>query len=98
MGDALIVYYEPESTGGYGGVAHLRQAADAGKAETDKFLKRQRTYTLHKPARLRFSTRPYKVAGIDHQWQADLVEMIPYEVNDGYRYMLTVIDLFSRFA
>src|SRR5277367_6372910 len=99
MGDALEVYYEPESTGGYGGVARLRHAADASKAETDEFLKRQRTYTLHKPARLRFSTRPYKVAGIDQQRQADLVEMIPYEeVNDGYRYMLTVIDLFSRFA
>src|SRR5277367_2713347 len=99
MGDALEVYYEPESTGGYGGVARLRQVADAGKSETDEFLKRKRTYTLHKPARLRFSTRPYKVAGIDQQWQADLVEMIPYErVNDGYRYLLTVIDLFSRFA
>jgi hypothetical protein len=48
---------------------------------------------------LRYSTRPYKVAGIDQQWQADLVEMIPYEaVNDGYRYLLTVIDLFSRHA
>src|SRR5277367_5019052 len=99
MGAALEVYYEPESTGGYGGVARLRQAADAGKVETDEFLKRQRTYSLHKRAMLRFSTRPYKVAGIDQQWQADLVEMIPYEeVNDGYKYMLTVIDLFSRFA
>src|SRR5277367_3218137 len=64
------------------------------KIETDEFLKRQRTNTLHKPARLRYCTRPYKTAGIDQQWQADLVGMIPYEgVNDGYRYMLTVIDL-----
>src|SRR5277367_4177425 len=99
MGNALEVYYKPESTGGYGGVARLRQAANTNKVETDEFLKRQRTYTLHKPARLRYSTRPYQVAGIDQQWQADLVEMNPYEeVNDGYRYMLTVIDLFSRFA
>src|SRR5277367_6349342 len=99
MGDALDVYYEPESTGEYGGVARLRHVANTNKAETDEFLKRQRMYTLHKPARLRYSTRPYKTAGIDQQWQADLVEMIPYEgVNDGYRYMLTVIDLFSRFA
>src|SRR5277367_4382083 len=101
MGDAQIndVYYDAENPGGYGGVARLRRAANTNKVETDKFLKRQRTYTLHKPARLRYSTRPYKTAGIDQQWQADLVEMIPYEeVNDGYRYMLTVIDLFSRFA
>ena len=101
MGDAQIndVYYDAENPGGYGGVARLRYAANTNKVETDEFLKRQRTYTLHKPARLRYSTRPYKTAGIDQQWQADLVEMIPYEeVNDGYRYMLTVIDLFSRFA
>ena len=99
MGDALNVYYDAESTGGYGGVARLRHAAHSNANETDEFLKRQRTYTLHKPARLRYNTRPYKTAGIDQQWQADLVEMIPYEgVNDGYRYMLTVIDLFSRYA
>ena len=36
---------------------------------------------------------------IDKQWQADLVEMIHYaNVNDGYRYILTIIDLFSRYA
>ena len=32
-------------------------------------------------------------------WQADLVEMIPYaNENDDIRYMLTVIDVFSRYA
>ena len=99
MGDALNVYYDAENPGSYGGVARLRHAANTGKNQTVEWLRRQRTYTLHKPARFRYSTRPYKVAGIDQQWQADLVEMIPYEeVNDGYRYMLTVIDLFSRYA
>src|SRR5579863_5421685 len=99
MGDALNVYYDPENPGGYGGVARLRRAANTGENETNEWLQRQRTYTLHKPARLRYSTRPYKVAGIDQHWQADLVEMIPYEeANDGYRYLLTVIDLFSRYA
>ena len=54
---------------------------------------------MHKPARKKYITRPYKTGGIDEQWQADLVEMIPYEhVNDGYRYLLTIIDLFSRYA
>src|SRR5438093_7189481 len=101
MGDAELenIYYDAQSTGGYGGVQRLREAADSGKNKTETWLKKQRTYTLHKPARLRYSTRPYKTAGIDQQWQADLVEMIPHEhVNDGYRYLLTVIDLFSRYA
>src|SRR6266853_66783 len=101
MGDPQLsdVYYDAGNIGGYGGVARLRQAANKSKIETDEWLKKQRVYTLHKPARLRFSTRPYKTAGIDQHWQADLVEMIPYaNVNAGYKYMLTVIDLFSRYA
>ena len=101
MGDAQLnrIYYDAQNTGGYGGVSRFRHAAQANKIDADEYLKRQRTYTIHKPARLRYSTRPYKTAGIDQQWQADLVEMIPYaEVNDGYRYTLTVNDLFSRFA
>ncbi|XP_037898413.1 uncharacterized protein LOC119643140, partial [Glossina fuscipes] len=37
--------------------------------------------------------------GIDDLWQADLVEMITYAVqNNGYRYLLTVIDTFSKKA
>src|SRR5438477_3706732 len=57
------------------------------------------TYTLHKGARRRYVTRPYRTNKIDGQWQIDLVEMLEFQnVNDGYRYLLTVIDLFSRYA
>ena len=39
------------------------------------------------------------VRKIDFQWQADLVEMQPFAAeNDGNRYMLTVIDLLTRYA
>src|SRR5277367_458614 len=96
MGDALDVYYNPKNPAGYGGVARLRRAPHTSKKVTDEWLKDQRSYTLHKPDRLRYDTRPYKTARVDQQWQADLVEMIPYEkVNDDYRYLLTVNDMFS---
>ena len=37
--------------------------------------------------------------GLDETWQADLVEMIPYVTkNKGYKYLLTVIDIFSKYA
>ena len=37
--------------------------------------------------------------GIDETWQADLVEMIRYfQINKGFRYLLTVIDVFSKYA
>jgi len=39
------------------------------------------------------------VRGFRDLFQADLVEMIPYaDKNDNYRYLLTVIDVFSKYA
>ena len=39
------------------------------------------------------------VSYTDQQWQADLVDMQTFEKeNKGYRYILTVIDIFSRYA
>src|SRR6266853_6926334 len=95
----LNIYYDAGNVASYGGAARLQKAAKTNRKKTQEWLRNERTYTIHKPARLRYNTRPYKTAGIDQQWQADLVEMIPYEkVNNGYRYLLTVIDLFSRYA
>lgn len=37
--------------------------------------------------------------GIDDTFQADLVEMIPYaKINKNFRYILCVIDTFSKYA
>jgi len=37
--------------------------------------------------------------GINDLWQADLVEMGAFsKSNDGYQYLLTVIDTFSKYA
>ena len=37
--------------------------------------------------------------GKDEQWQADLVDMKQEaEKNDGYKYLLTVIDVLSKYA
>lgn len=54
---------------------------------------------LHKPARRNFKRRHVVQRGYDDLWQADLVEMIPYaRENKGFRYMLTVIDTYSKYA
>ena len=54
---------------------------------------------LHKPARRNFLTRNVELKGINDLYQADLVEMIPYaKFNKGYRYILTMINCFSKFA
>ncbi|XP_067216936.1 uncharacterized protein [Linepithema humile] len=54
---------------------------------------------LHAPARRNFTRRPVVVKGYDDLWQADIVEMRPYSrSNGGYNYILTVIDVLSKYA
>lgn len=54
---------------------------------------------LHRNARKNYPRRSYVMRGINDTFQADLVEMIPYaRQNKGYRYILMVIDVFSKRA
>ena len=54
---------------------------------------------LHRPARKNYLRRDTTVKGFKDLFQADLVEMIPYaNVNKNFRYLLTVIDVFSKYA
>ena len=63
------------------------------------YLRSAQTYTLHKPTRRRFTQNHKYVAGIDAQWQADLADIQRIsKQNGGMKYILTVIDVFSKFA
>lgn len=54
---------------------------------------------LHRSARKNFKRRKYVMVGINDTFQADLVEMIPHaRENKGFKYILVVIDTFSKFA
>jgi transposase InsO family protein len=67
--------------------------------QVKEFLDTVDTYTLHKPIRKKFPTRKVYIDGIDKQWQADLVEMREFaDGNNGFNYLLTVIDCFSKYA
>lgn len=62
-------------------------------------VKRKLVDELHKPARRKFKRRRIITKGLNDLFQADLVEMIPYsKMNNGYKYILTVIDVFSKYA
>ena len=63
------------------------------------WLGEQYTYTLHKSCNKPRAYRKVMGKNIDDQWQADLVEMREFsKSNDGYNYILTVIDCFSKFG
>ena len=63
------------------------------------WLQSKDTCTLHKPVRYNFPRNRVIVNEIDDQWQADLMDINSLALlNKGYKYLLTCIDVFSKFA
>ena len=89
-------YETPSLRGSLGGVERLAQAHGvlAARAQLQGLL----NYTMHKPRR-RLPTLLVVVHSMDDQWVADLVEMQPLKKwNRGIRYLLTVVDVLSKYA
>ena len=92
-------YEDPEVRGSLGGVRRFALAHRVPLQRAKRELEGSLAYTLHKPRRKRFPTAPVVVYGIDEQWAADLVEVQKLaRYNKGMRYLLTVIDVFSKYA
>ena len=93
------IYYDPKRPAGFASISKLAKASGYSKAKVKQWLKAQPTYTLHRQARKRYPTRKYIVHTLDEQWQADLADVtLLARENNGYRFILTVIDIFSRYA
>ena len=93
------IYYNPKHPAGFSSIKKLANASGYSVKKVKEWLKAQPTYTLHRQARKKYPTRKYIVHDIDEQWQADLCDVqLIADQNDGYRYILTVIDIFSRYA
>ena len=93
------IYYDIKNPAGFSSISKLAKASGFSKKKVKEWLKAQPTYTLHRQARKRYPTRKYVVHDIDEQWQADLADVsLLAQQNNGYRFLLCVIDVFSRYA
>ena len=98
------LYYDLNQGGSLGGVDALYRAAKEKnkkitRNQVQKWFRSQRTYTIHKPARKRFPRNRVIVGSIDALWQSDLADVQSIKkYNSGYNYILTVIDILSKFA
>jgi transposase InsO family protein len=98
------IYYAPGT--GYQGaartLAHLRRAyPDVAFKLKDvrEFIQAQEVAQLHRPKERVKTYRPITAQSINEEWQADLIDLpklVPE--NNGYRYILTMCDIFSRHA
>lgn len=95
------IYYDVSHPAGYSNINKLANVMKnkMSRKEIKHWLESQETYTLHKPVQRRFSRNRYILSNINELWQADLSDMRSYsEYNDGYNYILCVIDVFSKYA
>ena len=90
------IYYDPSAPGSYSGLTSFSRY---GGRKARKWLRSQDAYTLHKPIRHKFRRRKTYSKGINDLYQIDLVDMQHLaKFNDGMRFILTGIDVFSKHA
>ena len=54
---------------------------------------------MYKPVRYLLKTNQVIAKGIGYQWEADLADLGSVQkYNDGFRYLLTCLDVFSKYA
>ena len=92
------VYFTPSHPGAFGGPHRLAKHGKVSLKEAQEFLKKQDTYTKHKRVRHIFPRRKIFSPHIDYLWQADLITVKHARANGGNHYLLTVIDVLSRFS
>lgn len=99
------IYYNPNSTAAFSTPERLfkyvRQnyEVNVSKSQILEWMRKQRTFTLHKDRRTKFSRNHYIITNIDDLWEMDLIDMQKFSRNNkSCKYILAVIDCFSKFA
>ncbi|GFW01826.1 uncharacterized transposon-derived protein F54H12.3 [Trichonephila clavipes] len=95
------IYRVPEHAGSFGGIdaVHRSLKGKVSRKDIKNCLQTKESYTLHKPVRKKIDTNGVIVGRINQQFQADLVDMQSLSsFNDGYKYLLTCIDVLSKYA
>lgn len=98
------IYYTPGNPGAFAGPEKLSQAVKKegkykiGRVRIRQFLNNEDPYSLMKPIRRTFPRSRVVVDTIDSMWDGDLADVSSISShNDGYKFLLVLIDIFSRF-
>ena len=93
------VYGTLRSPGSFGSACNLQRYSGRLVREVKKFMRSQDAYTLHKLRRVHFPRRKTYSKGTGDLFQIDPVDLSSlWSFNDGMRYLLTCIDVFSKRA
>ena len=98
------IYTNPNESASFSGAAKLQESLKShgyivSKYKINKYLEGKPSYALFREKRKSFQRNNITVAGIDDLFQADLFSISKLDSeNDGVKYILAVIDVFSRYA
>lgn len=95
------MYHDRRHAAGYSTPSRLWAATKERSTpkEISGYLQGEDSYTLHAPSRRNFPRNVTYADNIDDCWQTDLSDLQSLsEDNDGNKYLLCVIDVFSKFA
>ena len=97
-------YTDPSNPGSFQGVSKVYNSLrktnrlNFNTKDIKKYLEKDTSYTLNKPAKHTFPRNRVLVEGIDSQLDCDLGDMATLaKENDGYKYIFLAIDIFSRY-
>jgi hypothetical protein len=99
-GNLRTLYYAPDRTSGFVCLRNLVADSPRGtrRADAERWLLKQSSYTLHRPVRKRFLRKLYTVTNIMDVWEGDLIDIQNFtKYKDKYKYLLSEIDVFSKF-
>lgn len=98
------IYYDAQHPGSYAGPDKLYRIAkeegkySIGRRKIRRWLQDQEAYSLTRPAKRKFRKSRVIVEGLDSMWDVDLMDMMNLSrYNDGSKYVLVAIDIFSRY-
>ena len=98
------IYYNESHPASFGGMGKLFRAArkkipNLKRSTVKDWLRGQDAYTLHRETAQKFNRRRTVVGAPGQQLQADLMDIKSHaQANEGYTFLLTAVDCFSRKA
>ena len=98
------IYLDPKNPASFGGINRLYSEVKQLNTkvtlkQVENYLQSKDSYNLHKEYKNKRQFQPIFASGIDKQWQADLMSIIDLaKHNDDNKYVLTCIDVFSRYG
>ena len=99
------IYLDPLHPGSFGSPDRLYKIVkkkgkyEISHSQIKKWIQKKESYSLNKGVKRKFQRGSVVLEGIDDQFDIDLASFIYYaDDNDGYKYLLVVIDIFSCYG